>query len=211
MTIGTILITVVLGFVFGWTLDKAGLTKYHKIVNVYRFTDLAVLKYMMSAIIVGMIGVWTLRGFGLVELTGTISTYVPGVLLGGVLFGIGMAGAGFCPGTVVAGAGRGHLDYLVPGLLGFLVGALAFGLTYQSFMPGLTQVMNLGNKSMPDLLGLSPALTVIVMVLMFGLVLYVIERTHAARVDKVAGRGPVEPTSSSRPDSAAKLSRQGTD
>src|SRR5689334_25302598 len=107
MTIGDILITVVLGFVFGWTLDKAGLTRYHKIVNVYRFTDLAVLKYMMSAIIVGMIGVWTLKGFGLVELTGTISTYVPGVLLGGILFGIGMAAAGFCPGTVAAGAGRG--------------------------------------------------------------------------------------------------------
>jgi hypothetical protein len=211
MTLGDILITIVLGFVFGWTLDKAGLTKYHKIVNVYRFTDLAVLKYMMSAIMVGMAGVWTLKGLGLVELTGTISTYVPGVLLGGVLFGIGMAAAGFCPGTVAAGAGRGNLDYLIPGFGGFLVGALAFGLTYQSFMPSLTKVMNLGNLSLPELLNLSPALTVIVVIVMFALVLYVIERTHAARPDKVStmpvsGPPPAAP-SAKRPD----LSRQGTD
>jgi len=209
MTIGEVLMTLVLGFVFGWTLDKAGLTKYHKIVNVYRFTDLAVLKYMMSAIIVGMIGIWTFKGLGLVELTGTISTYVPGVLLGGVLFGVGMAAAGFCPGTMAAGAGRGHLDYLIPGLLGFLTGAIIFGLTYQSFMPELTKLMNLGNLSMPELLGLSPALTVIVMVLMFGLVLYVVERTHAARPDKVAGQAPDAPAS--RRDSVSKLSKQGTD
>jgi uncharacterized protein len=211
MTIGDILITLVLGFVFGWTLDKAGLTKYHKIVNVYRFTDLAVLKYMMSAIIVGMAGVWTLKGLGLVELTGTISTYVPGVLLGGALFGVGMAAAGFCPGTVAAGAGRGNLDYLIPGFAGFLVGAAAFGLTYQSFMPQLTQVMNLGNLTLPELLNLSPGLTVVVVIVLFSLVLYIIERTHAARHDKVSitpvSGPPPAPRSTRRPD----LSRQGTD
>jgi len=95
MTIGVILITLVLGFVFGWTLDKAGLTKYSKIVNVYRFTDLSVLKYMMSAILVGMIGVWTLKGLGVVTLTGTVPTYIAGNLIGGVMFGVGMAAAGF--------------------------------------------------------------------------------------------------------------------
>lgn len=211
MTIGDVLITIVLGFVFGWTLDKAGLTKYHKIVNVYRFTDLAVLKYMMSAIIVGMAGVWTLRGVGLVELTGTISTYVPGVLLGGVLFGIGMAAAGFCPGTVAAGAGRGNLDYLIPGFAGFLFGAVAFGLTYQSFMPQLTSVMNLGNLSLPELLNLSPGLTVVVVIVMFALVLYVIERTHAARRDKLTSEGPRDASADIHPTTTSKLSKQGTD
>ncbi len=95
MSIGTIAITIALGFIFGWTLDKAGLTKYHKIVNVFRFTDLSVLKYMLSAIVVGMIGIWTLRGLGLLTLTGTVNTYILGNILGGLLFGVGMAGAGF--------------------------------------------------------------------------------------------------------------------
>jgi len=207
MTIGNVLVTLVLGFVFGWTLDKAGLTKYSKIVNVYRFTDLAVLKYMMSAIIVGMIGIWMLKGLGLVTLTGSLSTYVAGNLLGGVMFGVGMAASGFCPGTMAAGAGRGNVDYMVPGLLGFLTGGVIFGLTYMDIMPGLTKVMNLGNLSLPDMLNLSPGLTVVVMVLMFGLVLYIVERTHAARADKVTG----EPASMPAPDKPARLSAQGTD
>src|SRR3972149_2739968 len=38
-----LLIALVLGLVFGFLLNKAGLTSYHKIVNVFRLTDMAVL------------------------------------------------------------------------------------------------------------------------------------------------------------------------
>ncbi|GAB4471526.1 MAG: hypothetical protein Kow00124_08660 [Anaerolineae bacterium] len=95
MTVGGTLISIALGFVFGWTLDKAGLTKYHKIVNVFRFTDLSVLKYMLSAVVVGMVGIWTFKWLGLLDLTGTVNTYIVGNFLGGILFGVGMAAAGF--------------------------------------------------------------------------------------------------------------------
>ena len=95
MTIGSALIALFLGAAFGWTLDKAGLTKYHKIVNVFRFTDLSVLKYMLSAMLVGMVGIWALRWLGLADLTGTVNTYILGNAIGGVIFGVGMAGAGF--------------------------------------------------------------------------------------------------------------------
>ena len=57
---------LIVGFVFGWLLQKAGLTKYSKIVNVFRFTDMAVLKFMMSALVVGMIGIYFLKDLGLV-------------------------------------------------------------------------------------------------------------------------------------------------
>ena len=49
----TYLIALVLGTLFGFALNKAGLTKYHKIVNVFRFTDMAVLQFMMTALVVG--------------------------------------------------------------------------------------------------------------------------------------------------------------
>lgn len=185
MTIGNVLITLVLGFVFGWTLDKAGLTKYHKIVNVFRFTDLSVLKYMLSAVVVGMLGIWTFRWLGWVTLTGTVNTYIVGNFLGGILFGVGMAAAGFCPGTCVAGAGRGHLDYLIPGMLGFLSGAVLFGLSYRAFMPQLKDMLAFGAVPLPELLHVSAGLSVAVFALMFLLALYVIERTHARRPDKL--------------------------
>jgi uncharacterized membrane protein YedE/YeeE len=189
MTIGQILVAVGLGFGFGWTLDKAGLTKYHKIVNVYRFTDLSVLKYMLSAIVVGTVLIWGMKWLGWVELTGTVNTYILGNFVGGLLFGVGMSAAGFCPGTCVAGAGRGQVDYLIPGLLGFLTGGLLFGLTYRSFMPQLKEVLSFGSLPMDELFKVSAVLLVTVLVLMFLLILYVVERTNAHRIDKVNQAG----------------------
>ncbi len=86
---------LVLGFGFGWSLQKAGLSKYHKIVNVFRFTDLAVLKFMLTALAVAMVGVFGLNTAGWIQLPNVPATYVVGNLVGGLIFGVGMAGAGF--------------------------------------------------------------------------------------------------------------------
>ena len=50
MDIKMIIIALVLGVLFGFALNKAGLTKYHKIVNQFRLTDMAVLKFMLTAL-----------------------------------------------------------------------------------------------------------------------------------------------------------------
>ncbi len=92
---GDIIGPIVIGFFFGWSLQKAGLTKYHKIVNVYRFTDLSVLKFMMTSIVVAMVGIFALTGLGAITLPAIPATYVVGNLVGGLIFGVGMAGAGF--------------------------------------------------------------------------------------------------------------------
>ena len=82
-------------FGFGFALQKAGLTYYRNIVNVFRFTDLTVLKFMLTAIAVGMVGVFALQSAGLATLPAVPTTYVVGNLVGGLIFGVGMAGAGF--------------------------------------------------------------------------------------------------------------------
>jgi hypothetical protein len=89
------IIALFLGLFFGFLLNKAGLTKYHKIVNVFRLTDLSVLKFMMSALVVAMIGLYALRDFGLIAFPNIPATYVVGNILGGVVFGIGMALTGY--------------------------------------------------------------------------------------------------------------------
>ncbi len=88
-------IALVLGGMFGFALNKAGLTKYHKIVNVFRLTDMAVLKFMMTALVVAMIGLYGLRGLGLIAFPAVPATYVVGNLAGGLLFGVGMALTGY--------------------------------------------------------------------------------------------------------------------
>jgi len=85
------ILALVLGAFFGFSLNKAGLTRYSKIVNVFRFTDLAVLKFMMTALVVSMAGLYTLRGLGLITFPNVPATYVVGNLVGGLIFGVGMA------------------------------------------------------------------------------------------------------------------------
>jgi hypothetical protein len=94
MSVPEIVIALVLGIGFGFALNKAGLTQYHKIVNVFRFTDLAVLKFMMTALIVAMAGLFGLDALGLLALPVPPQTYIVGNLLGGMIFGIGMSGVG---------------------------------------------------------------------------------------------------------------------
>jgi len=89
------IIALVLGLGFGFALNKAGLTKYNKIVNQFRFTDMAVLKFMMTALVVAMIGLYGLRGLGLVTFPTVPATYIVGNLAGGLIFGVGMALTGY--------------------------------------------------------------------------------------------------------------------
>jgi uncharacterized protein len=90
-----VLFALFIGFGFGFALQKAGLSKYNKIVNVFRFTDLAVLKFMLTTLAVAMVGVFALNTLGLIALPAIPATFVIGNLIGGLIFGVGMAGAGF--------------------------------------------------------------------------------------------------------------------
>lgn len=180
----TAVIALFLGVFFGFVLNKAGLTKYHKIVNVFRLTDLTVLKFMMTALVVSMSGLYLLRGLGVITFPNIPATYIVGNVVGGLIFGVGMSLSGFCPGTCAAGSGEGKLDYLIPGLLGFLVGAAIYGLTYQQVFPAISAIANLGNVVLPDLWNLNPFLTITLFALMSFLLFYLIDRAGLHRKDR---------------------------
>lgn len=91
----TIIIILLVGVAFGFLLNKSGMTKYNVIVNAFRFTDMSVLKFMMTALIVSMSGLYLLEMFELVVFPSIPATYLAGNLIGGLIFGVGMAVAGF--------------------------------------------------------------------------------------------------------------------
>jgi uncharacterized membrane protein YedE/YeeE len=177
------IIALVLGIFFGFSLNKAGLTKYNKIVNVYRFTDMAVLQFMMTALIVSMSGLYILRELGVVTFPSVPATYIAGNIVGGVIFGLGMALSGYCPGTCAAGAGEGKVDYIIPGFLGFLVGAVIYGLTYEYVFPQISAIANYGNTIIPDLWNINPFLFITFFALTSLLLFYLIERAGWQRKD----------------------------
>ena len=88
-------LALLFGSFFGFALNKVGLTKYHKVVNQFRLTDMTILKFMMTALVVAMTGLFALRGLGLVTFPAVPATYVVGNLTGGLLFGVGMALTGY--------------------------------------------------------------------------------------------------------------------
>jgi hypothetical protein len=177
----TTIVILLVGLAFGFLLNKSGMTKYNKIVNVFRFTDMGVLKFMMSSLIVSMSGLYILNAFGLVTFPNIPATYVVGNLVGGLIFGVGMAIAGFCPGTCIAGAGEGKLDYLIPGVLGFLTGAALYGLTYAQVFPAISSIANFGSAIIPELWDVNAFLFITLFVVVSLMLFYFIDRAGMQR------------------------------
>ena len=180
----TILAPLFIGFLFGFFLHKGGMTRYHKIVNVIRFTDLAVLKFMMSSLVVGMIGIYLLTDLGIVASMPITPTYVVGNLIGGLLFGVGMATAGVCAAPVAAGSGEGRLDYIIPGILGMFSGALLFGLTYNQVYPAISKLANSGPVTLPEVIDANHWLVIGLFTAITIVLFYVLERAVRMRADK---------------------------
>jgi hypothetical protein len=178
MTLAPLLI----GLAFGWVLQRSGLSRYDRIANVYRFTDLTVLKVLGSALVTAAVALQIMRALGLGVAPPIPMTYAWGNLLGGVVFGVGMALSGFCPGTIAAGAGEGRLDYLVPGALGLLSGAVLYGLLYDRVMPVLARTARA--TTLPEVVHVEPWLTVVLFAEIALLAFYALERgvrrRHAA-------------------------------
>jgi len=157
-----ILKPLLLGLGFGWMLHKAGLTHYARIVNIYRLRDMTVMQFMLVALLVAGIALQAGVDLGLSAGLVVPPTLMLANLVGGVVFGVGMATAGYCPGTIVAEAGEGRLDAWIAGLSGLLVGAIVFGLLQPVIMPALSRIGSLGRVTFAQLLGASPWLVLLV-------------------------------------------------
>jgi len=144
---------LVTGMVFGVLLQRAQVIRYDKQLAALRFKDFTILKFMMSAIIVGMIGTYFLYDQGLVKLS-IKPTILGGTITGGVLFGVGWALLGYCPGTSVGALGEGRTDALW-GILGAVAGAALYAEMYPYLQDTLLKMHDYGKITLPQLLGVN--------------------------------------------------------
>ncbi len=116
------------GFIFGFGLYHAGFTDSRKIARAFYLKDVGVPVVMFSAIVTGMLGLWLLSLIGFIDTSQMyyLPTYLKPMAVGGLLFGIGMAVGGFCPGTAAASVATGRVDAMVF-IIGFLGGSILFG------------------------------------------------------------------------------------
>lgn len=140
------------GFVFGFLLQKSGVARFETIIGQFVFRDFTMLKVMLTAIIVGGVGVYGIHEFGGKDLV-IKQAQMDAVLLGGLIFGAGMALLGYCPGTAVASAAQGNRDALA-GLLGMFAGGAMFAENFSYYAATLLKRHDLGKPTLPDLTGL---------------------------------------------------------
>lgn len=141
------------GFVFGFLLHKGGATSYDVIIGQLLLTDFTVLKIMLSAVVVGAIGIHALQSRGRVKLSPSGGSWGKNAV-GGLIFGVGFALLGYCPGTIAGAIGSGRLDALVGGLPGILLGSWLFALVYPRVRDGLLRKGAFEKVTLPELVRL---------------------------------------------------------
>lgn len=160
------------GILFGFLLQKGRVAKYSVILGQLLLKDWTVFKIMATAIVVGAIGVYTMVAMGTASLH-VRPFLLGGVLLGAVLFGIGMAAFGYCPGTSVAASGEGSRDAMA-GVFGMLTGAGIFVAAYPWLESVIEAGGNLGEVTVPEFLGVPPWLVILavatIVLIVFGLI-----------------------------------------
>ena len=107
-----LLTAIFLGFLFGFALERGGFGNARKLAAQFYFYDMTVFKVMFTAILVAMVGLYTLVALGLLDLSllWINPTFVWSQLLGGFILGVGFVMSGLCPGTSVVSAASGRWD-----------------------------------------------------------------------------------------------------
>jgi uncharacterized membrane protein YedE/YeeE len=162
-----IVLALILGFGFGFILQKVGAATPRKIVDMLRLKDLHLMKAILLGIGSSSLALFLLLALGLID-PGHLSvksSYV-GVIVGGLILGLGWAIAGFCPGTGLVGLGAGRRDalfFVAGGLLGAWLYILRHGQLQTTFLfqelGGKATLATTGNPKFTTLLpGLPPLL-----------------------------------------------------
>jgi uncharacterized protein len=148
-----LLLGLITGILFGALLQQGRVLRFEKQVGAMLLKDMTILKFMLSAIIVGMIGINLLADLGAIELK-IKATAVGANLIGGILFGVGWAVMGYCPGTSVGALGEGRW-HAIWGILGMLAGAAIYAEVYPAMKGSVLTWGVFGKITLASVLGIS--------------------------------------------------------
>ena len=163
------------GIIFGFLLQKGGVTKYDVILGQLLLEDFTVIKIMLSAVVTGMIGIHLMQSLGWIQLNPKSGSWGKNAI-GGLIFGLGFAVLGYCPGTIAGAVGNGYLDALVGGLVGIIVGSGLFASLYPRLKDGILKKGDFGNLTLPRLLKVNDWVVVLPLFALLILLLYLMEQ-----------------------------------
>lgn len=145
-----IILAVLLGGFFGFALTYVGATGFKNILKMLRLEDLSLAKIILFAIgfssvllsISNMLGIFDISHL-------SVKTMNLGVIIGGLIFGVAFGAVGTCPGTCVGALGSNGVKKGISTILGGLLGAFTFSLSYGYFKGlGLFESLNMGKLTL---------------------------------------------------------------
>lgn len=125
---------LILGVIFGMVMAKAEIISWYRIYEMFNFDSFHMYGIIGSAVILGMIGVQILKKTKAKSMYGDElhlhdkAFSIPRYLIGGIIFGLGWALVGACPGPMFVLLGYGYLPILVV-LMGAIFGTFLYGIT----------------------------------------------------------------------------------
>ncbi|MBV7529095.1 DUF6691 family protein [Chitinophaga sp. sic0106] len=119
------------GIAFGVILVKEELVSWFRIQEMFRLQSFHLYGIIGSAVVVGMISVLLIKKFGIKTIKGDAivipdKKFHKGNIYGGLIFGLGWALTGACPGPLLAQAGGGATVIAVT-LLSAVAGTWVYG------------------------------------------------------------------------------------
>jgi len=165
---------LITGILFGALLQQGRVLRFEKQVGAMLLKDMTIIKFMLSAILVGMIGIQLLVSLGEIELK-IKATDLGAVIAGGLLFGVGWAIVGYCPGTSVGAVGEGRW-HAIWAVLGMLLGAALFAEAYPLIEKNLLAWGALGKITLPGVLHVNPWIVIAVLAVVYIVVFIWFER-----------------------------------
>lgn len=169
-----IISALIFGLVFGFLLQKGGVGKYHILLGQLLLQDWTVVKVMLTAVVVGMVGIFVLHHFAKVNLH-IKPTKLGANMIGGLLFGAGFALIGYCPGTGAAALGQGSWDALF-GMAGLVAGSWLYAELSGTLKKTVEKWGDLGKLTLAEVLHIPRGALVAIMAVLLTAVLVALER-----------------------------------
>jgi len=144
---GSIWAVLLIGFIFGAIILYSRLDKFEKMAGFMIFEDTLVPRMAMTTVALSSVGFYFLVHSGYATFS-IKPVLLGGLIIGGILFGIGLVILGKCPSAFFVSVSEGRIDAFV-GVLGGIFGGVVFTLAY----PCLKDIMepNLDTMTIVDI------------------------------------------------------------
>lgn len=123
---------LLIGIIFGIVMFKSEAASWFRIYEMFQFQSFHMYGIIGSALLFGVLGIYFIKKYNLKSIDGEPIKFTPKeksfsrYMFGGIIFGLGWALAGSCPGPIYTLIGAGYISILVV-LLGALIGTFIYG------------------------------------------------------------------------------------